>query len=315
MKGRTNVFIAITLLAMLAQMGMTANSFPGFHGNGDCALCHNEPVSAYHENYSSSAITLDGLKTEAFWDETYGRRAMVPVASTFGGVHEFITVIFAQNSSHLFVSFSWADPTSTGNSLERNGAADGVALIWNVNGDNFNDAYFSGMKHNGGDGSLADSWVWKAGSTMAMNSTSAGKIYDNAFDDRGWVDDDATQDVKAFAKYGYIESHAEQNYFVEMVRPLETSDSYDIQFDETGYYTFAIAVFNDTSGIGHYMGFTHEVYVYNGEPVTETTVVTETESVTNTVNITETKSDTPVQLGAFMISIFAISVIVIRKRK
>jgi hypothetical protein len=112
----------------------------------------------------------------------------VPVGSTFGGTEQFIQVTFAQNNTHLFMTLVWGDPGIDGSDMEKYGDADGVSIMWNVNASNFN-MYYSGMKTEKPT-EMVDTWTWKAtvaDEDNAFNSTFEGAVYDNAFDDGGWL--------------------------------------------------------------------------------------------------------------------------------
>lgn len=322
MKARTNIIITVLLLTMLAQLGMTVDSFPGFHGNGDCSVCHNEPGTAYNSLYDTSTIILDGNNSEAFWQEYDFRRMTIPVGSRYGGAEQFLTMIFAQNSSHLFVLTRWSDSTINGTDQDRYGDSDGVSIMWNINATtNFNE-YYSGMNTPAA-GEAVDVWTWKptaAEEANAFNSTLTGNTYDYLFDDGGWYTNEATTDVEAMAMHGYIEPHAESEYQVEFVRKLETNDPNDVQFKFSQYYKFSVAIFNESSGSSHLMGFVHSVWVENEDiPPVEVTVTEDAVTVTeqDTETFTETKTDTPFFITYVFISLFTTTMILVyfRRRK
>jgi hypothetical protein len=320
-------------LALGAQVSLNTNSFPGFHSNGDCNLCHNEPATAWNASWATESINVNGLADDTVWEEAAGHRMYVPVGSTFGGTEQFIQVTFAQNNTHLFMTLVWGDPGIDGSDMEKYGDADGVSIMWNVNASNFN-MYYSGMKTEKPT-EMVDTWTWKAtvaDEDNAFNSTFEGAVYDNAFDDGGWLGDDISNDITAYAKYGYIASHYEEDYFVELARPLVTDDPYDIQFEKTGYYEVMFAIFNGTSGVSHYMSFSHYVWIHNPTDTsvaTETvtnivtsvnevdTTVTETEKVTETETFTETKTDS-IWFGSYTLAAltaFGIGTFIIRRKK
>jgi hypothetical protein len=219
-------------------------------------------------------ITLDGDLTEEFWTaNTWGRQARIPVGTTFGGVLEFVSITFAQNSTHIFVYADWADFGGVnGTDSKKFSDSDGIVIMWNINIDNMPDEYFDGMKTKEA-GDMVDVWIWKPAASQnglsdALNTTNeekmdvVGKLYDTSFDDGGWASDsDETTDVQAAATWGFQEEHAENNYVVEFARPLVTDDANDVQFDQYGYFDFAIALYNESSGSSHAVSFQHSVWV------------------------------------------------------
>jgi hypothetical protein len=319
---------------MGVQVSYLVNSFPGFHSNGECAVCHNEPLTAYNSSYANSQITLDGNMDEDFWSgEDIGSQLRLPVGTTFGGVHAFISVTFAQNSTHLFTVIEWEDYNITGSDSQRYSAADGISVMWNVNMDNMDDAYFSGMKTQNA-GEIVDVWVWKptaaeTGLESGVNTTAeekislTGNIYDTSFDDGGWADgDEATEDVMTGASWGFQAEHAENNYVVEFARPLVTGDARDIQFDKIGYFDFALAWYNASSGSSHAVSFQHSVWVQGVctgaacyDPLyVETTTMTETaDPVTETETSVSTES--PISPVWIIMGLFAVGIPVFFNRR
>jgi hypothetical protein len=288
---------------------------------------------AWNASWATETLNLDGVHDDTVWGDHPGHRMMIPVGSRFGSTELFVSVKFAQNNTHLFIHFDWDDGTINGTDDERYDNADGVSIMWNINATKFN-KYYSGMKTEAAD-EWVDAWTWKptvADEAEAFNSTFAGATYDNAFNSGGWAGDDTNNDYYAYAGHGYIEDHSENNYFVEAVRPLVTSDPYDIQFTNSGYYEFMIAIFNGTSGSSHYMSFSHYVWIHNP---TDTSVATETvtnivtstnqvdETVTETVKVTETdtftetKTDT-IWFGSYTLAAltaFGIGTFIIRRKR
>ena len=188
--------MTVLALSLLAQVSMNVDSFPGFHGNGDCAICHNDPGTAYNSSYATSSCDPDGEADEAFWGETYGRRMTIPVGNAYGGEEQFVKVVFAQNSTHLFMLIGWEDPTIEGTDTERYADSDGFGIMWNINATNFNQ-YYSGMKTPAADESV-DTWVWKptaAESSNEFNSSLTGMMYDNSFSGGGWDDADEANEL------------------------------------------------------------------------------------------------------------------------
>jgi hypothetical protein len=290
-----------------------------------------------------------------------------PMASTFGSTHIYVLVKFAQNTTHLFVYIDWEDVQIEGSDSQRYSNADGVAILWNAHPGEYDlkDGWFGGMKTDNA-GESVDVWAWKAaaadvGKDTPLNLTAGdstplvGNTYDTSFDNAGWNDTgDSSQDVSTGAAWGNLASHHEENYGVEFSRPLVTADNdgSDVQFDQHGYYEFAIALWNGTSGSSHIMSFEHSVFVYGActsgcdatnyvtaatigatqytyqtvttvESTTVPTTVPTTEYVpttivnNNTIVETSTEAGTPLNAWMFVISLFSMGVMVrlISKKK
>ncbi|MFQ5832538.1 MAG: ethylbenzene dehydrogenase-related protein [Candidatus Thorarchaeota archaeon] len=268
-KGTLHGIVLIAMLVLLSGFAATQiHAFPGFGGNADCSLCHNSPAIAYDERYGDMEITLDGKATEPFWQETYGKRMEVPVGGMFGANEQMVKMIFAQNTTHLFILVSWEDPDINGTDTPQYQDSDGFAICWNINAANFTAAYFSGMETPNA-GEAVDSFTWKPSASETGtqvptanrgNKTVTGSVIDYSFDSEGWHTD-TFQNVQTAAAHGNITDHYEQNYQIEMVRPLVTDDPGDVQFDHDGYYEFAIAIFSGSAGASHSVSFVQSVWI------------------------------------------------------
>ncbi|MHA2503067.1 MAG: ethylbenzene dehydrogenase-related protein [Candidatus Kariarchaeaceae archaeon] len=326
--------LTIVLLIAGIQVSFLVDSFPGFHSQGDCTLCHNNPAFAYNSSMMDEGIVLDGLEgDDLFWEDhlTQYRRTYVPVGGAFGSAHTFVKTIFGQNSTHIFMLIGWEDATIDGTDTERYADSDGISIMWNINMDDFDTGY--GMKAAREEGELVDMVTWKPaasedGQQLYQNDYTPkaieGNIYDAAYDHSGW-EDDATNDWMAAAVHGNVSNHNEHNYQIELVRPLVTADSMDVQFDESKYYQFGFAIYNDTSGNDHWISPVHSVFVYNpddpdmGDIATVTQQVTETNEVTVTETATETQVETeaksPFLILPFIMALITIPSVVIIRRK
>jgi hypothetical protein len=328
----------ILLLALGAQVTLQfSNSFPGFHSNGDCSYCHNEPGTAYNPAYSAAQLTLDGRADEGFWGETQYRRMTIPVGERFGSSEMFIEVVFTQNDTHLFTMVDYGDLTVNGTDTIRYMDSDGITFLWNINMTDFTAAYFSGMKTTAA-GEAVDTWVWKPSADddqahVGLNTTAEeyanldGILLDTVFDDQGWVDQ-GDHDLQAAATWGFQGEHSENDYLVEFVRPLETDNPNDVQFDHSGYYEFALGIYDSSSGIKHLVSFEQAVFVkaVGDDTIDELpvyyqeivyTTVEDHVTVTDTIEVTQTKSETPwfvvySILGLLMLGTYAT---ILRRRK
>lgn len=341
---------AMLILAAAVQISFIVDSFPGFHSSSDCALCHNEPATAWNASYVDSSITLDGMATESFWGDSNTHNTMeYPMATTFGSTHIYLQVKFSQNATHLFVRMQWEDPLVNGTDTLFGEKADGVAILWNMQPGVYEmkDGWFGGMKTDHANESV-DLWMWRpaasdqgaettVNTTATEHATITGGIKDTMFSNTG-IDNsnDTSQDVSYGSSWGYMDSHATSDYGVEFARPLVTNDAGDVQFDKIGYYDFAIALWNGTSGGNHIMSFEHHVWVYGecssncdipqyitaGTIVgTATHYVPTTATVDNSKNVTitetSTKSSSPVNFVVVLTTMMSFAVIVqlVKRRK
>lgn len=282
MKKNKKVILIFTTLLLLTSIALFSygSAFPGFHGNGPSEWCHSEPGSAAYD--ATFSATLDGQNNEAFWEYTtyVGSRMTIPVAGRFGSAHEYISIIFAQNSTHLYILVEWNDEVINGTDTPQYSPADGFGICFGINVTQFKAGYFSGMV-TPEVGEAVDTLVWKpvaaADGTQlpvndtALNQTVQGTLLDWHFDSDGWHADEV--EAQAAAKHGNFSSNAQTNYMLEIVRPLASGNDGDAQFLNDGTYDFAIAVFNGSAGGGHWVSFEHAVFIYGTEgPVNNSTI-------------------------------------------
>jgi hypothetical protein len=325
MNRKLNTLVGLVLVfALVAQIGMTVDSFPGFHSGSDCSYCHNEPASSVNADMNTAKLTLDGDAKEEFWDHTYGRRAYVPVVFRDQVTRDtseimFVQTTFAQNTTHLFMLLEW-DTQGTSN------ADDGVAVLWNINATEPNPNYDTGMKTQDG---KADLWVLEATTASAgtNNSIVASEMNDWSMDDEGIIKSGDTDDVHAVLKHHVelVRGSPSTFYTAEFARKLTTAETTkDVQFDGNDFHTYSIAVFNESSGVEHLTSYTHEVYVQGNSAAADARYAfkTETETVdkTNEVNVTdtinETKEGTPIQIGFFVVSLIStVAIVAIVRRR
>jgi hypothetical protein len=336
MKQKLITGLVIGLLVFAVQMSFVVDSFPGFHSNGDCTVCHNNPAMAWNASLANSQVTVDGITDDAMWLEanTLGRRNMVPVASKFGSAHEFITMYFGQNSTHFFMVASWHDATING--YVEDSDFDGFSIIFNINNTDFDTGYGMDLARDG----MVDfiSWTPDAGQTAVLDSNSPQSIDSTIVDLSSSPGSnartvDATNEWTVGAVHGNVSLHSEENYQVEFARPLVTADkTYDVQFSESKYYEFGIVIFNETSGSSHWISPPQSVFVYNAADtnadlatVTDYIVETKTETaapVTETVTadpVTETVTDSegksPISILPVVLALFAVPMIVLIRRR
>jgi hypothetical protein len=313
MKRKLITGLVVALLVFGVQMSFVAESFPGFHSNADCRTCHSYYANVYNETLMDSSVTVDGMADEAMWADgnTYGRTIEVPVGSTSNPREiVFLLVTFGQNSTHFFIRVDWADPTINGTDQKGYEDSDGISFMFNIDNPNFDSGY--GMDRAPGD-TKVDVVTWKPGASMTGTQdleaeTPIAITSDNLYDQHITDDsrnDDETNEWTWAAVHGNVASHHEENYQLEMARPLTTDDEFDVQFDEPAYTEFAVILFNSTSGADHMVSPPYIMWVgppADMTPVTETVVSTVTES--------------PVSLAFMILGLFSVpAAIVLLRRK
>jgi len=268
---KRKLFSLFVLAALISPLTIAAvTGFYGFGGpgpGGECDNCHNEPASAYGGAYATETLILDGSDRETFWQSHLYRGMEIPIGNTSGTTEQFVRMIFAQNSTHLFIWADWSDPIINGTDTEMYDNSESFSICFNINVPDFQ-ARYAAMSTP--PGTTVDTIIWKPAASTTdtqvtgtgyVNQTVTGSINDYVMTSTGW-DNDTTENYQVAARHGNLSGHHEENYGLEIIRPLVTNDPQDVQFDHAGNYEFAIAVFNGTSGIEHYMSFVHAVYVY-----------------------------------------------------
>jgi hypothetical protein len=349
----------IALMVLGVQMSFNTTSFPGFHSGAQCGICHNEPAVAWNESYASEAITLDGDMTEPFWAEADDNNMYVPLGQAFGfegnfvddnGTdHEvplFVSMRFAQNSSHLFIRARIQDNTQTGSTTYNAAGTDGFAILWNINQAEFK---LPDATPNFGPGNDWDNWMSMDGDNLdggkqdlvyfspslsgesdaSYNVTSGG--YDNntqlttsVWDKNYGGTASESEDWSAGAFHGKENTRSDNGYYsIELTRPLVTDDENDVQFTYDGYYEFAVAAWNDTKGAAHSASFEHTIWVHGdlgAMPLDTITVTAPGTTVTapgttDTTTSVSTESPWNSLLSIFGLITMSLAVMVYRKRK
>jgi hypothetical protein len=326
----------ILLLALGAQLTLQfSDSLPGFRGGSDCTWCHNDPATAYNPAFADATIDLDGRATESYWSDYQYRRMTV-----FVDVEVYITLVFTQNETHLFGMAQWNDPTVEGTDQMMYMPADGFSLVWNINMTDFTANYPTGMKTKNA-GEAADLWLWKASADshnahVGLNTSAGaneyavitGDMQNLAFNNVGYVDATAGYTLDANATWGYQSTRARSHYTLEFVRPLVTDNVNDVQFDESRYYDFAVAMFYNSSGADHLSSFELSLFVkatgdtendFINHPVIvqERQTLTEyhTDVVTEQVNVTVTEQEATFQLFSVIVFAAMIPIIALVRRR
>lgn len=318
------VIISVLGLGLLAQVSLLTNSYYGYHDFGDCAVCHNEPATAYNMDYMDENIELDGIANEPFWQEpaTEDSTMYIPVAHQFGGDRMMIRTVFAQNSSHIFMKMDWTDYLLNGTDSN---VYDGISIYWSMGEATEIDEHFpNGMKTVAGE---ADVWNWKAGAGVEdidianLDTNMENVTVPNAADmdasmNTFGIGVDGEQNLMAGATYGYQGDHHENSYLLELAFPLESGYDTDVQFTESGYYTFNLALFNSSSGSGHQMGFEHDVWVYNGPMEPNTVTLTQNNTITEVSTQVESEGKSPVNFAFIILgfSVLAITTVAVRRK-
>ncbi len=271
-KAKIFVLAALFLLPLTFAGFSAVMGFWGFGGSEDCNNCHNEPAAAYWNGTYASGIVIDGYANETAWEDTYRHQMEIPIGDFRGSNEQFISVVFLQSATDLYIKASWEDPIINGTGS----AYDEFAICFNINAADFQAGYFSGMAAPAA-GEYIDTVMWRStedntqvtpinpGDTSGFGTvkTVTGTVYDKFMTSGGW-NSDTTNDWTIAVTHGNQSNHNDNNYIIEMKRALTTAETtQDVQFDKSGIYEFAIAVLNGTTGIGHLVSFVHSVYVYN----------------------------------------------------
>ena len=320
----------IAILIVGAQLTMNVQPYFEEHF-GDCGECHNTPAIAWNESNSAATLLVDGIDDDAVWGDMHN--TMYAPASPPHGVEgdehfQFVRVKISQNDTHLFVIARWADTNGlVDGSDSRTGTRDMFSMIWNINQDDFSLDMWGGAMRSAESGKKLDQVVWiPTAAETGKNGTTgktgvAGKTYDEAYTSVGKTTD-TTNDWTAAALMKGSSYSPNTYYYVEMIRPLKTADGDDdVQFKYDGYYGFAMAYWNQTSGASHFVTYEQFVWVHGADGADPTGTVTVKETVTvdgtTTTTITDSKSEAPFASLFAVLGLFSIglAVALIRRRK
>jgi hypothetical protein len=321
---QAGIMSAIFLLSGFIAMNMySSTSFPGFHSDAPCNLCHNDPVYALDvEGEINTHVMDDAIWSEhAQWSTNY-----VPLINTNNRTEDeeftnwkWFTMQFLKNSTHIVFKARIPDTTMTN--------TDKFAIIWNIDVSNFtvgeflahySDGATTGqMKFTNGH---ADMWWWSQSTVPANTTAKMGDYYI----DTSHYNNDGTgnQDVYLYPYYGGIGGYGNpKGYIIYFVRALTTSDTNDVQFEDGDGIQYALAHWDDSGYINHYSSFDKMMIV--GDTIGVVNVVTMPVTVEKTVEKTvevsgepsgTTSSFTVITLVAGLL--FAIPVMTfLRKRK
>jgi hypothetical protein len=310
-----------------AQISFTTTSFPGFHGGTQCGICHNEPAVAWNPQYADESITLDGEATEVFWTLEDDRVMYIPIVTGFGfaqnyidengteiEVRNYVRLQVAQNATHIFFYVRLYDLMVEGSDTYNAAGADGFALLFNIDQDEFK---LPDAQGNFGSGNPWDNWepmdgdnleggrqdlvFWQPQASATGISDPLWNATSGEFDDNtpvpGYVWDKnyggtlvESSDWQAGAIHGNIANHYENDYAIELVRLLVTEDDNDVQFTYDGYYEFAVAYWNASNGAAHWVSFEHTLWVHGAYGFNPEGYVTYTETVNMVWEQTETET-------------------------
>ncbi|MHA2168442.1 MAG: hypothetical protein ACXAB7_00890 [Candidatus Kariarchaeaceae archaeon] len=262
----------------------------------------------------------------------------------------FARLKVSQNSTHIFFYVRLHDNSVEGGDIQA-ALSDKFAMLFNIDQEEFTlpAAYPWGWANMGStvaDQGSQDLVVWSpdaaadgAESGLTWNTSLYPlDVLDGDAPVAGWEDrvsvtsnvwDSAyggtgtdTNDWTVGAYYGNQGEHYEVDYGIELVRPLETADSKDVQFKYDGLYEFAIARWNNSNSKDHYVSFEHAIWVKGTSGVDPSLIpdpvtVEKTVDGTTTTTITESKSDSPFNtlFGLFGMVSVGLAVIFVRRKK
>lgn len=305
----------IFLTTFLTMNLYNSISFPGYGGNITCNNCHNQP--ALVKNVDISFQLGDWVTTENIFAkyQTYSRN-VIPTIQTNNRSSsvEFVNMVFLRNSSHIMVSAEIPDPTYTAQ-FTSSVTSDKFGIIFNIDVVNFTIGQFLtnyNSTETNLDQVLSGQMAFSSGGHADFWYVDVGKIGSNS---TGMASDkfistgiltDTRQDIHLGVWYGDL-GHSSKGYRIYFVRPVNTQDNYDAQFDQNGkgiYYAIATwdaksaeyhqSSFDQMVVVGDQMIFnqtatqtvTTVVYQNQGQTVTETKTSTVTNNTIKTLNTT-----------------------------
>ncbi|MCY3414572.1 MAG: hypothetical protein INQ03_23185 [Candidatus Heimdallarchaeota archaeon] len=281
------IFYAIFALALIAQLTLQVNSYPGIRsGTAECIDCHNEPISTmYDPTQENVSATLDGRYDEVFYDDNTYSALYIPVGNnieTESGEHEFefVRTYFAQNGTHVFFVFRLHDDNGelNGGTQFDYSSADKFAIMWNINASTTGKGFPTTMEADFDlteDGQeMVDLWTWyptweeQEAYETDGTSTFEGVVEDGFYGPHKTVEGIPRTDFASYkndlaAGARYVSGRGGMDLYLELARPLVTDDDTDIQFDHTGFYEFSIALWLDGAGGAHHVSFPHMLWVTN----------------------------------------------------
>jgi hypothetical protein len=327
------VGLVIGIFAMASFMAInlyTSTSFPGYGGNKECNYCHNQP--ALVKDVDASFALSDHTQAAAAFSNTQWAMDEVPIIQTNNRSEsnlEFSSITFLKNTTDIMVRLSVSDSTFNNTS---SATSDKFGVIFNIDVANFSVGQFITNYNNSEtnlDNVLSGQMAFTSGHAdfwyvdMAKTTVNAtGMAQDEAIS-TGILGDGAThQDVHVAVYYGAFGHGGAMEYDIFFVRPLNTGDSNDAQFNVDGTAIhYAIAVWQASAATYHHSSFDQMIIVGNEFNVIHTSVQTSevTKTETKTVTGTSTTSGTTSSFTAiFVLAGLAVSIPLIshmRKRK
>lgn len=268
------VLFGIFALASFMAMNLyTSTSFPGYGGNEACNECHNQP--ALVKKVEASFAMTDFTAAENVFSQ-YGQWStdevpIIPTNNRSESNLEFSAVTFLKNSTDVMVRAQMSDRTPTAKGTG-SATSDKYGFIFNIDVVNFTVGDFL-TNYNSSDTNLdsvlTGQMAFSSGGHADFWYVDVGKIGTNA---TGMASDksistgiltDTEQDVHVSVWYGDL-GHGSVGYRYYFVRPIDTKDSNDAQFNVDGTTMhYAIASWNGNSGAYHHSSFDQMIIVGN----------------------------------------------------
>jgi hypothetical protein len=301
------VFGVFFLASFMALNLVTSTSFPGYGGNKECNYCHNQPALVKDVSGANATFTMGNIaQAQKVFDENNVQwaRDEVPTIQTNNRNAEiaFVSMTFIRNSTDLMVQATVNDNTVNNTSPA---TSDKFGIIFDIDVVNFSvgqflTAYTTGQplsttlsgQMGFSQGGHADFWFVDTSVVKANTTGMANDEYIST-----GILTDSQQDVHVMVWYGNGGHGMQYQYY--FVRPLNTGDKNDAQFDVAGtpiYY--AIAHWDASLTVYHDSSFDQMVVVGNSvsgitaRTTTETNVQTETKTETTTTTVSGTTTTT-----------------------
>ena len=322
------------LASFLALNLVTSTSFPGYGTNKECNYCHNQPALVKDVSGANSTFAFgDIVQAQKVFseDNLQWARDEVPTIQTNNRSAEiaFVSMAFLRNSTSLMVQAQIEDPTVNNTNQA---TSDKIGIIFNIDAKNFSVGQFLTSYVTGqpldttlhgimgfSQGGHADLWMVDTSIVKANTTGMASDMYIST-----GILTDAKQNVSVWVWYGNI-GHGHMGYQYYFVRPLNTGDVNDAQFDVAGtpiYY--AVAHWDASWTVYHDSSFDQMVVVGNSvdgitaRTTTETKTSVQTQTETKTITTSNTSGTTSSFTAVFVLAALAVSIPLIshmRKRK
>lgn len=303
---KLHIGVLFGIFALVSFVGLnlyTSTSYIGYGNNEACNNCHNQPALVKTVN-GNFGMTNWAQAEKVFSNGQWATDEVPTVQTNNRSNTQFDQITFLKNTTDIMVRAQVASPSYT---TKGSGTAtsDKFAMLFDINSPNITVGDFltyynstTGVSLDNvltgnmafTNGAKADLW-YVVVSDIGVNAT--GKAQDMAITTGVLSDGSAHQDVYVSIWYGDL-GHGSIGYRYYFVRPLDTGDSNDAQFNVDGTAIhYAIADWQGDSTYYHMASFDQTIIVGDSlnviqtSTVVSTSVSTTTEVQNNTVTVTQ----------------------------